>query len=348
MINPNTLHRRNTGPRLLAGAMALAALLSAAAAPASAQQYRELLNRFVQSDNNAAMRAFTEGRGFVDAQRWEQAAATFDRFVAQYPKDRNMDAALYWLAYAHNRQGNPQAAEAPLTRLLQNHPNSRWADDAKALRLEVFSKLGRPITAIDEADATVELKIVALRALCENDRIGCSARVADVLRANNPAPLKEAAIILLGRYGGTAAVPALIQLSRTEADAKLKMRAISALGATNDERALDVLRELAMSAAFAEQSPTDSAIHALASHENPRAVAILGEVAMRGQSVKGRTHAIELLSRRRGDNVVDELLRLYDAVPEVAVKKYVLAGLGNRKDPRAMTKLVEVARSASD
>src|SRR5688572_29948544 len=120
MINPSTLHRRNTGPRLLAGAMALAALLLSAAAPASAQQYR---------------------------------------------KDRNMDAALYWLAYAHNRQGNPQAAEAPLARLLQNHPNSRWADDAKALRLEVFSKLGRPITAIDEADATVELKIVALRTL---------------------------------------------------------------------------------------------------------------------------------------------------------------------------------------
>jgi len=45
---------------------------------------------------------------------------------------------------------------------------------------------------------------------------------------------------------------------------------------------------------------------------------------------------------------VDELLRLYDAVPEVTVKKYVLAALGNRKDPRAVNKLAEVARSASD
>jgi HEAT repeat protein len=348
MIHPNTLHRRNTGARLLGSALALAALLLAAAAPASAQQYKELLNRFVQSDNDSAMRAFTQGRSFVDAQQWEQAASTFQRFVAQYPKDKNVDAALYWLAYAHNRQGNPSASEGPLTQLLQSHPNSRWADDAKALRVEVMAKLGKPVTAVDEKDATVELKIIALKTLCENDRLGCSARVADVLRGNNPAPLKEAAIILLGRYGGTEAVPALAQMSRTEPDEKLRMRAISALGSTNDERALDVLREIAMGATYADQSPTDSAIHALASHDNARAVAILGEVATRGQNLKARTHAIELLARRRGENVVDELLRLYDAVPELQVKKYVVAAFGNRKDPRALNKLIEIARTASD
>jgi HEAT repeat protein len=349
MIHPKTLHRQNMGSRLLAGALAFAGLLlTAGVAPASAQPYKEMLNRFVQSDNDAAMRAFTQGRGFVDAQQWAQAASTFDRFVAQYPKDKNMDAALYWLAYAHNRQGNPAAAKEPLRRLLQSYPNSRWADDANALRLAVLSELGEPITAIDEKDATIELQIIALKTLCENDRVGCSARVADVLRANKPAPLKEAAIILLGRYGGTEAVPALIQMSRTEPDEKLRMRAISALGSTNDERALDVLREIAMGATYADQSPTDSAIHALASHDNARAVTILGEVATRGQNLKARTHAIELLSRRRGENVVDELLRLYDAVPEVAVKKYVVAGFGMRKDPRALNKLIEIARTAPD
>src|SRR5829696_4677526 len=349
MIHPSIIHRRNTGSRLLAGALALAGLLLAAGpAPANAQQYKELLNRFVQSDDEAAMRSFTQGRSFVDAQQWQQAASTFDRFVAQYPKDKNIDAALYWLAYARNRQGNPGAAEEPLRRLLQNYPGSRWANDAGALRVEVLAKLGKPITAIDEKDATVELKIIALKTLCENDRIGCSARVADVLRANNPAPLKEAAIILLGRYGGTEAVPALIQMSRGEADEKLRMRAISALGSTNDERALDVLRDIAMGPTYADESPTDSAIHALAEHDSARAVTVLGEVATRGQNLRARTHAVELLSRRRGEPALAELLRLYDAVPEVQVKQYVLAGLGNRKDPRALNKLVEIARSASE
>ena len=349
MIHPNIIHRRHAGSRLLAFALAFAGLLLAAgAAPANARQHKELLNRFVQSGNDSALRAFTQGRSFVDARQWEQAAATFDRFVAQYPKDPNIEAALYWLAYAHNRQGNPAAAEAPLARLLQGFPKSRWADDAKALRAEVFGKLGRPVPAADEADANDELRIIALKTLCENDRVGCSARVGEVLRSNQSARVKEAAIILLGRYGGTEAVPSLVQMSRTEANEKLRMRAISALGSTNDERALDVLREIAMGAAFADESPADSAIHALASHDNARAVAVLGEIATRGQNVKARTHAIELLSRRRGENVVDELLRLYDAIPDVAVKKYVVAGLGNRKDARALNKLIEVARTASD
>src|ERR1044071_2827136 len=118
MIHPNIIHRRSAGSRLLAFALAcLGLLLAAGAAPAHAQQYRELLSRFVQSDNEAATRAFRQGQGLVDAQQWEQAAATFDRFVKQYPKDRNMDAALYWLAYAHNRQGNPGAAEGALQSL---------------------------------------------------------------------------------------------------------------------------------------------------------------------------------------------------------------------------------------
>lgn len=348
MIHPNIIRRRNTGSRLLAGALAFAALLLAAgAAPASARQ-KGLLGRFVQSDNDAAMRAFTQGRSLVDAQQWEQAASTFDRFVIQYPKDKNVDAALYWLAYARNRQGYPQEAEATLSRLLLNYPRSDWADDAKALRVEVLAKLGRPMAAIDETDPNDELRIIALKTLCENDRMGCSARVGEVLRTSKSARVKEAAIILLGRYGGTEAVPSLIQMSRTEPVEKLRMRAISALGSTNDDRALDVLREIATGATYADQSPTDSAIHALAAHDNPRAVAILGEVATRGQNPRARTHAIELLSRRRGENVVDELLRLYDAVPEVQVKKYVVAGLGNRKDPRALNKLMEIARSSPD
>jgi HEAT repeat protein len=353
MIHPNTLNQSRRTNRL-ANSFALAFVLAAltlAAVPARAEaQAREMLNRLVQSQgqNDPAARALTRGRGFIDDSNWEQAVSTLASFVAQYPADKNVDAALYWLAYAHSKQGNLSAAAAAVDKLLQNYPRSNWADDAKKLRLEVRARLypGNVDDVPENADD--DLRIIALRALCENDKTGCSTRVNEVLRSNNSPRVKEAAIILLGRYGGQEAVPSLIQMARTESNEKLRMRAIRALGSTNDDRALDVLREIAMGATYADESPTDSAIHALADHDSPRAVTILGEVATRGQNLRARTHSIELLSRRRGEAVVDELLRLYDAVPEVEVKQYVLAALGNRRDPRALNKLVEVARSGSD
>lgn len=352
MIHPNALNSpTRTGRLAKAFALAFAAALALAAAPARAEaQAREMLNRLVQSQgqNDPASRAFSQGRGFIADSNWEKAASTFDSFVSQYPSDKNVDAALYWLAYAHSKQGNLRAAASNLDRLLQNYPRSNWADDAKVLRLEVRAKLDP--NSVGDVDGTEkdELIIIALKALCENDKATCSARCNEVLRSNHSPRVKEAALIFLGRYGGAEAVPTLVQMSRSEPNEKLRMRAIRALGSTDDDRALDVLREIAMSATYADESPTDSAIHALSEHDSPRAVTILGEVATRGANMRARTHSIELLSRRRGDAVVDELLRLYDAVPEVEVKQYVLAALGNRRDPRALNKLVEVARSGSD
>jgi HEAT repeat protein len=353
MIHPNALNqstRSNGLAKSFALAFALAAFALAAAPARTEAQAREMLNRLVQAQghNDPAARAFTQGRSFIDDSKWEQAASTFDRFISQYPSDKNIDAALYWLAYAHSKQGNLPAAASTIDRLLQNYPRSNWSNDARKLRFEVSAKLDpRSVDDVPE-NANDDLVIIALKALCENDKATCSTRCNEVLRSNHSPRVKEAAIIFIGRYGGTEAVPSLIQMSRSEPNEKLRMRAIRALGNTNDDRALDVLREIAMSATYADESPTDSAIHALAEHDNARAVTILGEVATRGQNLRARTHSIELLSRRRGENVVDELLRLYDAVPEVEVKQYVLAALGNRRDPRAVNKLAEVARSASD
>jgi len=310
MMNPNTCKNITRQSRVAAWALAAVALSVsfAAATPRAAAQNRELLNRLVQSSSGdeAARRALDQGRTFIDAQRWAQAASAFDRFISQYPSDKNVDAALYWLAYAYSKQNNYQAAYDALARLMQNFPRSSWAGDGKALSVEVMSKLNPNYRPDVDEGGPDDLKIIALRTLCENDRATCSTRVNEVLKSgNNSSRVKEAAIILLGRYGGTEAVPTLIQMSRSESDEKLRMRAISALGATNDERALDVLREIALGPTYEDESPTDSAIHALANHENPRAVQILGEVATSGKNMRARTHAIEIMSRRRGDNVVN-------------------------------------------
>src|SRR4051812_29290212 len=125
MIHPNALNsitRLLGRAKALAPAFALAAVaLAAAPARAEARQAREMLNRLVQSQgqNDPASRAFTQGRGFIDDQNWTQAVSTFAGFVSKYPSDKNVDAALYWLAYAHSKQGDLTAAASTVDQLLQ-------------------------------------------------------------------------------------------------------------------------------------------------------------------------------------------------------------------------------------
>lgn len=334
----------------LAPAFLLALGVALAAAPPDARaQALEMLNRLAQSSNNSdgAMNAFTLGRTQIQEGKFEQAADTFNNFVDAYPAHRNVDAAFYWLAYSFEKQNKNREAEAAVDRLLERFPRSEWAGDAGKLKIKVKAKID-PQGVNVPANADDDLKIIALQALCQNDRARCSSLVAETLRSTNAPRVKEAAILLLGRYGGAEAVPTLIQMARAEADPRLRMRAISALGRTGDERALDVLREIAVSAAYADESPTDSAIHALRDHESPRAVSVLGDVIVNGKNLQARQHAVSLLSQRPGEPVVDELFRVYDAVPDLQLRKYVVAGLGNRRSPRAAARLVEIARTSTD
>jgi len=342
--------RRTTGARPAAALLFAAFALALSAAPARAQD-RELLNRLFQSTSttDAAMRVFEQGRDLLNEGKFDQAARAFDRFLKEYPAHENADAGLYWLAYSYDKQSLFSQAEGALTLLMQKYPKTRWLKDAKLLDYKVKSKLGKRVSVPDDPDCqNAELKIIALQSLCQTDKARCSALIGDVLKSSAPCspPVKRAAIALLARYGGPEAVPPLMQMARSEPDEALRRYAIQGLGTTGDERGLDLLRELAMSTEYDDESPTDSAIHALANHESPRAVGILGDVIANGRNLKARQHAVTLLAGRRGENVADELLRLYDAVPDLSVRQYVVAGLGRRREPRVVNRLVEIARTA--
>ena len=139
MIHSNAQDRRIPRTRLAALMVAFAALaiaLVAAPARANAQQPRDMLNRLVQSDNDAATRAFTQARSFLDEQKWAQAASTFNRYINDYPSDKNLDAAMYWLAFAYGKQSKFREADGVLADLLGRFPRSspQWAPPRPAWR----------------------------------------------------------------------------------------------------------------------------------------------------------------------------------------------------------------------
>ena len=87
----------------------------------------------MQTGNTPAMKLFREGRDLIENEEWAKAAATFSGFINTYPRDTDVDAALYWYAYALKRQGNAKEAAKQLKRLIKDHGRSGWREEADAM-----------------------------------------------------------------------------------------------------------------------------------------------------------------------------------------------------------------------
>src|ERR687897_634005 len=181
------------------------------------------LNRFVQTTkaNTASMQVFREGRDFIESQNWQKAAEKFADFIKAYPKDKDLDAALYWYGYALEKQSRKEEAAVPLLRLIQRFPNSSWRRDAQAL-LVVLGYKAEVEQALDRDNC--EIKILALQSLFQADQDRAIGIVTDALRAapNQCQNFQAAAVMMLGSHGGPRVVPILLDIARSNPDPKLR------------------------------------------------------------------------------------------------------------------------------
>src|ERR1044071_9897346 len=144
------------------------AIVCAVCAQATYAQDISKLERFVQAKGNtASMQLFREGRAFIEAQNWQSAAEKFNDFITGYPKDKDLDAALYWYGYALQKQDRKEEAKVALVRLINRFPNSSWRDEAQALLVLVGGKA--EVEQALERD-NCEIKILALQSLFQADR----------------------------------------------------------------------------------------------------------------------------------------------------------------------------------
>jgi HEAT repeat protein len=298
------------------------------------------LNRFVQTtdSNTPAAKAFREGRDLIEHENWPQAAEKFNSFVSAFPKDRDVDAALYWYAYALQKQDKKDAAAAALLRLINRFPSSSWRREAETM-LVVLGRGDAVQQALDRNNC--EIKILALQSLFQANEDRAISFVADVLKSpSTDCPgLKSAAVSLLGSQGGPRAVPMLLEIARSQADMKLRLTAIRRLsehGVADDLVQLydaDRTREIRV-----------QVLRALSEMDSPRAEAKLIEVARASDDLSLRQVAIRYLGQKNGSASLDELIRIWDADKTPEIRTQILRALSERDDPKAHAKLLDVAR----
>src|SRR5437588_6837412 len=123
-------------------ALIVAALVTVIAAgslnQASAQRlaHRPRANAWAaqQSSNNPqANSAFSAARDLIDDAQWAKAEAAFNQYVAQYPKEENLDAAMYWMAYSQYQLRSFDRTKQTIEKLLNNYQKTIWKQDAEML-----------------------------------------------------------------------------------------------------------------------------------------------------------------------------------------------------------------------
>lgn len=300
------------------------------------------LNRFMQSKGNtASMQIFREGRDFIEAQNWQKAAEKFNDFITGYPKDKDLDAALYWYGYALQKQDRKEEAQVPLKRLIARFPSSSWRQDAQALLVVVGGEeYVKQVVASDNC----EIKILALQSLFQADKERAIQIVTDSLRAN-PAScpgFQSAAVSLLGSHGGPRVVPILLDIARSNSDLKLRLTAIKRLGdQRNEQVTADLIR---LYETDRTKEIRAQILRALIDSRTAQGNAKVLEIARAGDDLQIRQYAIRYIGDLKDSGSLDELIRIYDADKTREIRFQIIRALAERDDVKARTKLFEIAR----
>lgn len=394
-----------------------------------AQQRRSFQSQAASSRSaqTEAAAVFRTARDMITDGEWAKAQQKFSEYVSSYPNEKNLDAALYWLAYAQQKLEKFDDCRKTINQLLERFPQSSWRDDARVLLVQVpgayVIDTVEPLTPIRAArayaispgeapravrvpggldavattaaepaivygqgpqgpvaiaptapgqgigfglggaatvyrvdefgdlgndDDPCEFKIVVLQALFQTDVQRGIVTASEWLKPGSTQTVrcKSAALTLLGRHGGKAVTPVILGVARSEPDLKLRARAISTLGASNDDTVIDALRDFALTSQ--ENDIVEASLYALSKHTGDRAISVLSDIAVSGKTINQRKLAISSISTRPGEPAVDALFRIYDADQSVDIRKAVISGFANRKSERAGQKLLDIARSSDN
>ena len=137
-MNYNSADRKAT--LIFSIALALVVFATAFSGRVTAQQLspRTTLNRLAQQGgNDGASVIFRGGRDLITDQQWARAEEKFRQYTVSYPNEKNVDAALYWMAYSQYQLKRFDQCKSTLTRLLNNYQTSSWKDDARTLMAQL-------------------------------------------------------------------------------------------------------------------------------------------------------------------------------------------------------------------
>jgi HEAT repeat protein len=298
-----------------------------------AEREQERAERAREREQERAERVaelYDDGLEALDEGRWDRAAERFTRLAET--KGPRTDAALYWKAYAQNRQGQRPEALQTIAELLKAYPNSRYLQQAKALEVEVRRDAGQPVRPENQSDE--ELKLMALQGLQHSDPERAIPMLENILKGTASPKLKGRALFVLAQSDSPRARTVLANVAKGNDLPDLQIRAIQYLGVHGGSENRALLSEI-----YDASTDVDIKRRVL------RAFMVAGEknrlmAAATGEKVPElRAEAVQQLGVMGAHA---ELSQLYQKETSVDVKRRILQAMFVGGDA---TRLIELAKS---
>jgi len=247
---------------------------------------------------------YAEGTRAINEGRWADAGAIFSKIAEQH-KDR-ADAALYWKAYAENKEGQQARALETCADLGRTFPQSRWIKDCDALRIEIRGRSGQPVSPQSAPDD--DLKMLALNALMQQDEARAMPIIQQILNRPGSDKLKEKALFVLANSNTPEAQNAIGQIARGQSNPQLQMKAIRMYAAIKGKQSVAMLSDVyqhssdeavkrAILQSYLISGSPDKLLEAARSEQNPALI----KAAVQSLGAMGATSDLSTLYRDKKD-----------------------------------------------
>jgi HEAT repeat protein/TolA-binding protein len=80
-----------------------------------------------------ATSAFTAARDLIDDAQWAKAEQAFSQYTSKFPKEDNLDAAMYWTAYSEYQLKKFDICKQTIDKMLKAYEKTSWKQDAEML-----------------------------------------------------------------------------------------------------------------------------------------------------------------------------------------------------------------------
>ena len=279
---------------------------------------------------------YADGTRAINENRWSEAAGLFDR-VAQLHGD-HAEGALYWKAYAENKEGQSASALNTCGELRKKFPSSHWLEECGALEIEIRGKSGHPVSPQAEPDEN--LKLLALNALMQQDQTQAVPILQKLLSGNQSEELKSRALFVLAQNGSPQADALINQIAQGQSSPALQIKAIRMLAVAKGKGANDTLASIYQHSTDVEVKRAILQSYLIIGDSSK-----LLEAARRETNPELAKTAIRTLGAM---NAAPDLLAMYRATNNAQTKEEIINALVASGHHNGASPLSEIAASEQD